>query len=138
MVNDSTPMRTPRSNWRISAFEPGRATRDSFVQVQDADRSKWLPRKDEICGEIPKEIDQDLQPRSFALSNSRIDLDWMWSARRKRCIMSRAILPGTTDEYVVIGAHYDHLGLGDEFRWRHRRLGRSIQARTITLPAPRG
>src|SRR5215467_13858735 len=23
-------------------------------------------------------------------------------------------LPGATDEYVVIGAHYDHLGLGDE------------------------
>jgi hypothetical protein len=24
-------------------------------------------------------------------------------------------LPGTTDEYVVIGAHYDHLGLGEQF-----------------------
>ncbi len=23
-------------------------------------------------------------------------------------------LPGTTGEYVVVGAHYDHLGLGDE------------------------
>ena len=24
-------------------------------------------------------------------------------------------LPGTTDEYVVIGAHYDHLGLGEQY-----------------------
>jgi len=24
-------------------------------------------------------------------------------------------LPGTTDEYVAIGAHYDHLGLGEQY-----------------------
>ena len=24
-------------------------------------------------------------------------------------------LPGETDEYVIIGAHYDHLGLGGQF-----------------------
>ena len=26
-----------------------------------------------------------------------------------------AYLPGETSEYVVIGAHYDHLGLGEQF-----------------------
>ena len=26
-----------------------------------------------------------------------------------------AYLPGETDEYIVIGAHYDHLGLGEQF-----------------------
>ena len=26
-----------------------------------------------------------------------------------------AYLPGETDEYVIIGAHYDHLGLGEQF-----------------------
>ena len=26
-----------------------------------------------------------------------------------------AYLPGQTDEYIIIGAHYDHLGLGEQF-----------------------
>ena len=26
-----------------------------------------------------------------------------------------AYLPGDTDEYVILGAHYDHLGLGEQF-----------------------
>ena len=26
-----------------------------------------------------------------------------------------AYLPGETSEYVIIGAHYDHLGLGEQF-----------------------
>ena len=25
-----------------------------------------------------------------------------------------AYLPGETDEYVIVGAHYDHLGLGGQ------------------------
>ena len=34
-----------------------------------------------------------------------------------------AYLPGETDEYVVIGAHYDHLGLGDESSLAPDRIG---------------
>ena len=26
-----------------------------------------------------------------------------------------AYLPGETSEYVIVGAHYDHLGLGEQF-----------------------
>ena len=32
-------------------------------------------------------------------------------------------IPGTTDEYVVIGAHYDHLGLGDEHSLAPSQIG---------------
>ena len=34
-----------------------------------------------------------------------------------------AYLPGTTKEYVVIGAHYDHLGLGDEHSLAPSQIG---------------
>jgi Zn-dependent M28 family amino/carboxypeptidase len=32
-------------------------------------------------------------------------------------------LPGTTDEYVVIGAHYDHLGLGEQYSLAQEKTG---------------
>ena len=34
-----------------------------------------------------------------------------------------AYLPGSTNEYVVIGAHYDHLGLGDEHSLAPSQIG---------------
>jgi Zn-dependent M28 family amino/carboxypeptidase len=34
-----------------------------------------------------------------------------------------AYLPGMTDEYVVVGAHYDHLGLGDEHSLAPSQIG---------------
>ena len=46
-------------------------------------------------------------------------------------------LPGETDEYVIIGAHYDHLGLGEQFSMAPSLAGtRSIPAPTTTPPAP--
>ena len=45
-------------------------------------------------------------------------------------------LPGETNEYIVIGAHYDHLGLGGQFSLAPRSPEPSIPARTTTLPAP--
>ena len=40
---------------------------------------------------------------------------WMWSAPSRPCTMWPAICPARRDEYVIIGAHYDHLGLGEQF-----------------------
>ena len=40
---------------------------------------------------------------------------WISSALVKTVHNVAAYLPGETDEYVIIGAHYDHLGLGGQF-----------------------
>ena len=32
-------------------------------------------------------------------------------------------LPGSTDEYVIVGAHYDHLGLGEQFSLAPEKAG---------------
>ncbi len=53
-------------------------------------------------------------PRSFVLSKLKIDLDVDVRRDTKTVHNVGAYLPGETAEYVVIGAHYDHLGLGDE------------------------
>ena len=58
-------------------------------------------------------IDKDLKPESFAFPASfqlvgNVDLERLV----KTVHNVAAYLPGTTKEYVILGAHYDHLGLG--------------------------
>ena len=39
----------------------------------------------------------------------------MWNAPSRPCTTWPPICPAQTDEYVIIGAHYDHLGLGGQY-----------------------
>jgi Zn-dependent M28 family amino/carboxypeptidase len=63
------------------------------------------------------QIDKDLKPRSFELPNitARIATDVVRSRKTVRNVL--AAYPGTDpalkDQWIVVGAHYDHLGLGD-------------------------
>ena len=62
-------------------------------------------------------MDKDYKPQSFDLKSS-VHLVTDISRIRKTVHNMMAALPGTDsqlrNEWVVVGAHYDHLGLGDE------------------------
>jgi len=60
-------------------------------------------------------IDADLKPRSQPLPNVAITLQADLSRQVRQVRNVVGYLPGQTDEFVVIGAHYDHLGLGQQF-----------------------
>src|SRR6185369_11554049 len=66
---------------------------------------------------IQKKIDADLQPQSFDLPDSRGHIRTEIVRTRKNVKNVVAALPGSDpglqNEWVVVGAHYDHLGLGD-------------------------
>jgi len=75
----------------------------------------WLADCGKSLADIESEIDKDLQPRSFELTG--------WTAEGKSEIARRKIpsmnvlgyLPGTgdlADEVVIVGAHFDHVGMG--------------------------
>lgn len=51
----------------------------------------------------------------FALPKTRVKFTTGIEHIRKTDNNVIAALPGQTDEWVVIGAHYDHLGLGEQF-----------------------
>lgn len=64
--------------------------------------------------ELEAGIDGDLKPRSFVFAGVEV---------REQVDVERAVktvnnvvawLPGETSEYLIIGAHYDHLGLGEQ------------------------
>jgi hypothetical protein len=87
-----------------------------FAQVRSDFVQKWTSAAGKDITEIQREIDKDLKPRSFALPESlRIELDIDLERQVKTVRNVLGYLPGETDEYVVIGAHYDHLGLGEQF-----------------------
>jgi hypothetical protein len=87
-----------------------------FVQVRYEIAERWFAIGGKNPDEIQKSIDQDLQPRSFAFPDSlQVDANLDVDRVVKTVHNVAGYLPGTTDEYVVMGAHYDHLGLGEQF-----------------------
>jgi hypothetical protein len=86
-----------------------------FVQVKEDVVESWFRAGGKNLQQLEADIDKDLKPRSFDLPNMEV---------RETVDVERAIrtvhnvlgyLPGQTDEFVIIGAHYDHLGLGEQF-----------------------
>jgi Peptidase family M28/PDZ domain/PA domain len=66
---------------------------------------------------VQKAIDGDLKPRSFDVPDSRVHISTDVVRAHKIVKNVLAALPGSDPalekEWVIVGAHYDHLGLGD-------------------------
>jgi len=67
---------------------------------------------------IQKEIDARKAPNSFSLSGARVHLECDVERERRRTTNVLGLLEGSDpalkNEVIIIGAHYDHLGLGNE------------------------
>jgi len=63
-------------------------------------------------------IEKTKQPQSFTLLNTRVvittTLDFEEGVTRNIIGVVRGTDPALANEYVVVGAHYDHIGMGDE------------------------
>jgi hypothetical protein len=86
-----------------------------FIHMKFDVAERWMQAAGKDLKAISGGIDHDLKPRSFAFPDKlRIDLESQVQQVQKKVRNVIGYLPGETDEYVVIGAHYDHLGLGDQ------------------------
>jgi hypothetical protein len=87
-----------------------------FVQVKSEVAERWFQAAGKNLEEIQAGIDKDLHGRAFAFPET-LRIEGMADVERESKTVHNvaAYLPGETDEYVVIGAHYDHLGLGEQF-----------------------
>ena len=87
-----------------------------FVQVRSDIATRWFALAGKDADAIQAGIDKDLQPRSFAFPDT-LQVDANVDVERVVKTTENVVgyLPGQTDEYVVIGAHYDHLGLGYQY-----------------------
>ncbi len=87
-----------------------------FLQVKEQVIDPWFTGAGKSLEQIEAGIDKDLKPESFAFpSTLRVDANVDIVRVVKTVHNVAAYLPGQTEEYVVIGAHYDHLGLGEQY-----------------------
>lgn len=87
-----------------------------FVQVKEEVAARWISDAGKNLEELATAIDRDLKPQSFALPDAlevREEVDVEREVKTVHNVVG--YLPGETNEYAVIGAHYDHLGLGEQY-----------------------
>jgi len=125
LVNDAYPHHTPQED-RLEPF--GRATGPTdagvlFAQVKESTAETWFKAEGRDLHEVLDGIDKDLKPRSFPLTKLTVNMTIDIQHDIKTVHNVAAYLPGKTSEYVIIGAHYDHLGLGDEHSLAPSQIG---------------
>jgi Zn-dependent M28 family amino/carboxypeptidase len=87
-----------------------------FLQVKADSIKSWFSDAGKDLDGIAADIDRSLKSQSFAFPESlRIDANLDIERAVKTVHNVAGYLPGESDEYVIIGAHYDHLGLGEQF-----------------------
>ncbi len=88
------------------------------VQVRRTPCAGVFPKSAPTLFEAEKEIDEKKKPRSFELplttADISVDVEYVQSTTRNIVGMIRGTDPALAGEFIVVGAHYDHLGLGDE------------------------
>lgn len=95
-----------------------------FLQLSSEHVDKWFAASGRDFRTAQEEIDRSLKPQSFAFAASlEIDLktDVQHISRDAHNVVG--YLPGATDEYIVLGAHYDHLGLGEQYSLAPEKAG---------------
>ena len=84
-----------------------------FAQVKNAVAEAWFGPTGKSLKELQEQINSSGKPASFNLPDAlRATLAVDIESTHATVNNVLAYLPGKTSEYVIIGAHYDHLGRG--------------------------
>ena len=85
-----------------------------LLQVKNSIAQEWFAAAGKTLAGVQDEINSTGKPESFAFPDTvHLTLDVNIETTRATVNNVLAYLPGKTDEYVIIGAHYDHLGYGN-------------------------
>ncbi|MGC2193921.1 MAG: M28 family peptidase [Terriglobales bacterium] len=85
-----------------------------LVQVKNDVADRWFRAAGKSLADVQAQINHATKPQSFAFPDTlhmSIHVDIATTRATVNNVL--AYLPGKTDEYVIIGAHYDHLGRGN-------------------------
>ena len=85
-----------------------------LVQAKNQVADNWFKAAGKSLAEVEGQIDHSTKPQSFAFPEQlHVSLNVDIETTRATVNNVLAYLPGKSDEYVIIGAHYDHLGYGN-------------------------
>jgi hypothetical protein len=99
----------------FAGFERDPQAEDYGIPLLRVDRERLAPLLAAWkLEEAAQEIDRTGKPQSRALDGATVDYDEYLAKMRRTVRNVIGILPGASrkDEAIVVGAHYDHLGLG--------------------------
>ncbi|MBI4892427.1 MAG: M28 family peptidase [Acidobacteria bacterium] len=97
-----------------------------FIQIRAELADKWLAASGTSLKSWIAEVDKTLKPKPVDLKGLQVDLAVEVKREQKNVPNVCAYLPGETDEYVVLGAHYDHLGMGEQSSMAPDLAGKAI------------
>ena len=84
------------------------------VQVKNGVADQWLHSAAKSLQQVHDQINSATKPASFHLPDTqRVALSVGIQTTRATVNNVLAYMPGKTDEYIILGAHYDHLGRGN-------------------------
>jgi Zn-dependent M28 family amino/carboxypeptidase len=85
-----------------------------MVQVKNAAAESWFQSTGKSLKEVQDHINSGTQPDSFAFPDA-LHLSLHIDIETTRATVNNVLawLPGQTEQYVIIGAHFDHLGRGN-------------------------
>ena len=85
-----------------------------IVQAKNDAANAWFAAAGKTLAGAQTQINSSTTPASFAFPEKlRISLTVNVESTRATVNNVLAYLPGKSDEYIIIGAHYDHLGYGN-------------------------
>jgi hypothetical protein len=96
-----------------------------YLNLKSTVADAWFAHAGKPLKELVEGIDADLKPRSFAFPGT-LQIDGNADVQRVQREANNVIgyWPGETDEYVIVGAHYDHLGFGEVFSLAPSEVGK--------------
>jgi hypothetical protein len=85
-----------------------------LVQAKNTEANAWFQDAGKSLAGVQDQINNSGKPASFAFPRDR-RVELTVSVENTRATVNNvlAYLPGQTDEYVIVGGHYDHLGRGN-------------------------
>ena len=85
-----------------------------MVQAKNTIAESWFQSAGKSLKDAQEQINSTTKPASFAFPDT-LHLSLHIDIETTRATVNNVLawLPGQTDEYVIIGAHYDHLGRGN-------------------------
>jgi len=85
-----------------------------LVQVKNSEADRWFQAAGKSLAAVQEQINSATKPASFAFPED-LQLALNVSVEHAHATVKNvlAYLPGMTDEYIILGAHYDHLGRGN-------------------------
>jgi len=115
LVNDTATHSGPDNLEKLSFLPSPGAAGIPFAGIRSGIVETWIASAGHDFAAIQSDIDKNLQPISFEIPGIAIELRTNVVSEQRNVANVVGYVPGTTSEYLVVGAHYDHLGNGEQF-----------------------